>query len=59
MPEAQEGEVTILEVETLGFAKNKVNFFFYIMNISNMYLFACKSCPLPGEGALGGNERRC
>ena len=26
MPEAQEGEVTILEVETLGFGKTKVNF---------------------------------
>ena len=29
MPEAQEGEVTILEVETLGFGKTKVNFVLY------------------------------
>ena len=59
MPEAQEGEVTILEVETLGFGKTKVNFFLYIMTISNMYLFGYKSCSHSGESALGGNERRC
>ena len=31
----------------------------YIMYISNMYLFGYDSCSLLGEGALGGNERRC
>ena len=29
MPEAQEGEVTILEVETMGFGKAKVILYLY------------------------------
>ena len=41
-----------------GFRQNQGELSFYIMNISNMFLFRYNSCSLPGEGALGGNERR-
>ena len=41
-----------------GFRQDQGELCFCIMNISNMYLFGYKSCSLPGEGALGGNERR-
>ena len=40
MPEAQEGEVTILEVETLGFGKAKVNFVQELLMIANKINFS-------------------
>ena len=42
-----------------GFRQDQGELCFDIMNISNMYLFGYDSCSLLGEGALGGNERRC
>ena len=64
MPEAKEGEVTIVEVETVGFNKTKVDRMmmlpFVSLNLESIQIEKCCSnmhyCS--GESSLGGHEGR-